>query len=890
MRRTKTPLLLALAALLLDCAPLTKLEADACGNGVVDRKTEDCDGFPAGQCGAPGTPAQCRLVCKPADKDGPAIQCPQGWGCSVDNFCRQPDDGKFEAATAGVSAGVSSLLVGDFDGDRRKDIFGTSALGTTAGKGRVHYFGDGGALTQTVVLPAVITSPFVRDFDGDGLDELAFAYNFSFFGAVAGGLAVVVGQKDRTIVPRLFPSFTQPSFDGIIVEVAGDVADDELRYVSIGKGMVQGALVEGLRSVDGGYARPLPGLSTNLVAVFGGVLFRNDPSSACGEIALALNGDSPAVEIYSPCAPGPSSLARRWAPERAPVRVTLPGGERITGLHVAEAGTASAHLVIGGESGTIYRADVDGAAPAAVKPPVASTLLRSVPLASGDIDGDGLTDYVTPGSVVLSQDSFGGGDAGADAGGGSGVGYVLSPSKRWASAVVADVDGDGVRDVIGASDAQPDIDVLKGARGFAARNMPVSSVTTNGTVRQLIVKDVDGDGTNDVVFIQGRAASDEREVAIAYGRPFSLPPEAARTAGRAVGIKQILPEPFGIGITIATPAGSDLPTFSLAVMLTSGDRQPIAPLLFNDDGALRGRPKANQRDWLPRSIGAGAVAAAGRVDVVALAEGALRSFPAGSLPSDPDAYGIWAAKGGAKPGFDFTAAVEVLRLEELEEASRLRRVDTSLILQNRLGDLDGDGVEELVVVTPDTLGGAAIRIYRFDSVKQVGGERKIAVAEREITPNGRVEIVDVDGDGKLDLVAVLKDPKGVLAVNIFYNDGAGAFAVPGAVVTLPAGQTAEDVYALGFALITTSAPRSGGDAKDVRRQMAIVTPKRLFLAPLPEGRGPFQPVDVTSLFGKQGLTYGSDVAVGDFDGDGVQDLAVADSGSVRILRQKARLP
>jgi hypothetical protein len=49
-------------------------------------------------------------------------------------------------------------------------------------------------------------------------------------------------------------------------------------------------------------------------------------------------------------------------------------------------------------------------------------------------------------------------------------------------------------------------------------------------------------------------------------------------------------------------------------------------------------------------------------------------------------------------------------------------------------------------------------------------------------------------------------------------------------------------------------------------------------------------LDETARFGAAGLINASDVAAGDFDGDGVEDLAVADSGSIRILRQRPRLP
>ena len=122
MRPRHFALLLApLAALLLDCAALDKLPADTCGNGVVDAR-EDCDSFPndpKARCGGPSAGASmCRLLCgKQANGETP--ECPDGWGCSVAGFCRQPT-GAFEVPGEPVSAGVTTMLVGDFDGEDRK--------------------------------------------------------------------------------------------------------------------------------------------------------------------------------------------------------------------------------------------------------------------------------------------------------------------------------------------------------------------------------------------------------------------------------------------------------------------------------------------------------------------------------------------------------------------------------------------------------------------------------------------------------------------------------------------------------------------------------------------------------------------------------------------------
>src|SRR5687768_5390911 len=117
--RTGLAVLALLSLALFDCATLEPLGAGTCGNGVVDAN-EDCDGFAASgitssTCGAPSDPEKaCRLTCKTA------ADCPDGWGCATAGICREPS-GRFDPMSEGVSAGVETLVVGDFDGDSRKD-------------------------------------------------------------------------------------------------------------------------------------------------------------------------------------------------------------------------------------------------------------------------------------------------------------------------------------------------------------------------------------------------------------------------------------------------------------------------------------------------------------------------------------------------------------------------------------------------------------------------------------------------------------------------------------------------------------------------------------------------------------------------------------------------
>src|SRR5262245_60201846 len=87
-----TSCLLALLAL-SGCATLEPLTPGACGNGVIDDATEDCDTFPekAGadghRCREPGSVGACHFAC--GTEDGVTLQCPAGYGCGEDAICRR---------------------------------------------------------------------------------------------------------------------------------------------------------------------------------------------------------------------------------------------------------------------------------------------------------------------------------------------------------------------------------------------------------------------------------------------------------------------------------------------------------------------------------------------------------------------------------------------------------------------------------------------------------------------------------------------------------------------------------------------------------------------------------------------------------------------------------
>ncbi len=114
--RTFSPWLLVTVPWLIACDDLATIEADRCGNLVVEAR-EQCDGDE--RCGTTGA-AACRFTCEP---DG--LACPGALGCSADGICvASTDTFTTAAASARFEMPADRIVVGDLDGDRRDDLIG----------------------------------------------------------------------------------------------------------------------------------------------------------------------------------------------------------------------------------------------------------------------------------------------------------------------------------------------------------------------------------------------------------------------------------------------------------------------------------------------------------------------------------------------------------------------------------------------------------------------------------------------------------------------------------------------------------------------------------------------------------------------------------------------
>jgi len=189
-------LLLTVGGIGVACAELPAIDANQCGNRIVD-SSEDCDTFaatstPSSSCRAPGSDGACHYDCTGTNV------CPPTYNCGkVDGICRQAT-GTFDVASPQtLFADTNTVQFADFDGDGRADAV-TFGVNDT----RVHFFDGRISLAKTVVLPIAGAGFRIGALGNDTGDMTIFH---------AGSLEVFRGQSDRTLAPVVYNSEPIPS-------------------------------------------------------------------------------------------------------------------------------------------------------------------------------------------------------------------------------------------------------------------------------------------------------------------------------------------------------------------------------------------------------------------------------------------------------------------------------------------------------------------------------------------------------------------------------------------------------------------------------------------------------------------------------------------------------
>ena len=838
----------ALLALTVRCADLPEIPAGTCGNGVLE-PPEDCDTFTldrASLCRPKGTAGECHLDCRPRG-DGTRPSCPAGWGCDLDGLCRAPTD-QFESPVEFKVGGASSLLTGDFNGDGRADILSREPLDAYGrARFRFHYFDERGALTDTRLLPKLLASPVIADFSGDGRSDVAFS-DFR--------VGLVLGQADRSLVPETFASYYVPGAKVRMVAVYEDAIDLDSSIFA----------VTTLNGVPGYYfpdksgvlrlRGELPGPFDSLAgAPADGDVFDDPNGSPCRELIAAARGAT-TFSVVDVCTRSATTGAVMLRDASLTVTVALAPPAPIDFAPIVADMDGDGHVdVLLGAAGHVYVAWSDGkhlsaAAPYRL-PLVNDTEIAPdipMPLAAGDLTGDGAPDFVFADRLLTSSPVLG------------------SPLPRyeivhpnlgapWTEATITDLNANGKLDVVAASNGRLGIDFFNGTGG---QYLTEFSLPTNGPVAYLAIADLDGDLIKDLAFIESApSASDRDAVMVSFGQlsgPPLAPMPVARVA-RTEGLKAFTELSKGNLIVSSAETVDGVVGGALTLLAGSGDRMPYAPLglaSISADGRLDNSSSLG--------LSAGSLTAPGHNDLLALA---TNDFDARDwqlwLVRDIDSH-------ASRPErLDWKLDPELLPAYVTGEEVALSWVGAS-------GDVDDNGRDEALwaMSSVDREHCALVLIGAVPGTTTLGVRTTVKLDEP--CARGQLLLADADGDARLDVALLMGSGGGpARKVIVLWNEGEGRFSSSRMAVLNPSTDSPQ--------AFTFLPPIPGRPAS-----FAYVTDDSIVLVEGRVGRQFAAPRVLASI------AHGSGITFADVNGDGAGDLVVAASSNLLLMKAGLRKP
>ncbi|WP_437682164.1 FG-GAP repeat domain-containing protein [Sorangium sp. So ce131] len=917
---------LALVMATSGCANLSLIEENLCGNGVVEEAADEaCDGQDG--CGAPGSAHQCRYLCA-GDEAG---VCPDGHGCGADGVCRRPR-GEFEALVMRSTVTAMDLLVGDINDDGCDELVRTTLQGTTITALSSQAPGlcaqaeqalqvsqlvpvEPGDETSSASPPGLTPASLLRDLTGDGQLELIVARQ----GDIAEGIFVFSASGSAAMASTLYSSTRLGSASAHPLAIRLQDRDAALVFLGAaaapggmdgggmdgggmdGGGMDGGGMDGG--GMDGGgsagrvtlisdpsskpqtFPEQIPVVPAEIVAAAAADLDEGAAGDCarCDEVIVAQRGDD-RLRVYGVRGPeGARALA--ILPE-----ITLDGGARIRERNASLAvldqnGDGALDVVVNADDGKLHIAYGLGdgrfhsaeALPSSGAPDQHTSAL-AIPDAGELAHADNIFlagdfDASLPGAELVPLPCRGAPFA-----------SPICDAVTWCNAVAADVNADGHLDIVASTAELPDLTVYSGA---SDGTFHPSLVPTQCPPRSLAVADVDGDRVNDIAYFDQRAqSSTERFPAldVAYGNAFAAPSAPAGHArldmARGLIAGRFLPDGEGAQLFALRelPRPEEQGSQDSALAFVEGGRYRLlrAPFYFAP-------PPQEPRAVLP-------------VRLLAVAAGSFAAGPSLAAITQHRDLATNAPRAGSEQLWLITVTPEgdnLLATSSGLPGELALPCDACVLVPV---DTDNDGRDELL-----RLGGGELAVYGETDGKLVerGAPEKTRCTFRatdedadppedaprplpKYTP--RPLVADLDGDGWQDVVA--RAATGELVA--LWGRGDGGFDE--AVLARPGQPGSEGELACAGEQVGAglSAALINADA-DAALEVVVAGPGRLELHDLDAGARSLRQLDVSFPEGAAPPADSDFVAVGagDFDGDGVGDVAIHQSATFfQVLRGK----
>jgi hypothetical protein len=938
-------------AVLCDCTTFPAILADTCGNGVVD-PGEDCDSVgqgPGTQCGTTGSQA-CHLVC-PASASGAAMgsgsdagsgsgpTCPSGWGCGSDGICRQPS-GAFQRIGSPITAGAWRVDLGDFDGNGTLDAMTRGKIDARGfSQIRVQYLDTTLAPQSTFVPAPLVGEPQIVDMNGDGRKDVVFGYA-DVFGII--GVGVMTGNADATMTQVPYP----------VIQLPGEVRYyavpfDDGGYNTCAYNQNNGAT--NLLDLSPSSAKSPPTIvslasgASPPTLVGGFVLapvFVDPTQHPCDNIVFAYGGAMAAtneVNVVSPCMPGAGdnwgdvsivsiAIETGYYIPRAPQVADVDGDGLLDVLvPVTKPMAPSAQTAIAYNNGHGgFGAQPGGAG----MQNLARELLQGTStlsdggtnltpmgpvIATGDLNGDGVADFVVAGGIFLSR--------------GKALPYAWSVAgvdHDWTDAVVADFNRDGALDVFAGNATIPDLDFFAGAKttsaaqvdggvdggGDAASPPPANAlsqafVPTSGGVSHFSSGDFDGDGTNDLAFSQIDATGDgSDDIEIIYGSPFQFP-GAPVAVGRFASVQQTLmvpasaSEPLSL-VVVSSPVGNPPNPVSLITYLPStGARPPLSSFVLNTTSASGTTSFGDALAFVAAPFTAGAFP-----DVAAIA---YEVNDQGNIPASGGTSGTtdtWVMPTSGT-GAQFGAPVlgPAIPSSLVPDGPGARYFSTLMAS----ADVNHDGIPESIVVGPASCGpnvgpvacaqsgNGTLLVGTYDATTQGFSYASDPLPGIVVSQQGQLAVTDVDGDGSPDIVLLsgsIADAGGstnavcqaARSLWVLWNDGSGGFSIGNAVMVVAGTTGCNSPRAFTLLRRDPSLPPAiVYVTRSTARYVALGPSRALTVEPIGSQISQVDPANCCNASSYSGDEY-TGVGGGDIDGDGVDDFILVNNGDLYVYQ------